>query len=420
MSRRAQVRRPVQSEIVVIGVDVGKRKLTARALAGDGRIGKRCVFGCDREGFEKLFGYAQRSVERFGAEGFVVAMEPTGHYGEPLAVWLRSRGVRVEAIPPLFTKRAKELHDGTGRKTDDKDALVVAELCRQGYGKPWRIRRGTFAALRELNARRRQLMNRRRAVLNRLHQHRDVLFPEQRELFSKLTGKTSLWVLGHAATPERVQEMGLEELEGQLRRHSRGQLGRARAEAMLQAASRSVGVREAAEVRQLALRQLLEEYEQVERQREQIERCMDQQLRQVPYAGHLLTVPGFGPITVATLLGELGDLRNYRVARQLIKMVGLDLVENSSGQRQGRHRISRRGRRYARQILYMAALAAGQGALAPRRDRLVQEYNKAPQVAVVANACALLRISHALVRDGVDFDAEAYAAAQRRVASKAA
>lgn len=419
MSRRAQVRRPIQSEMLVIGIDVGKQKLTARAEAWDGRTGKRCGFRCNAEGFKKLSRYAQESVERFGAEGFVVGMEPTGHYGEPLAVWLRSQGVEVYAIPPLKTKRAKELHDGTGRKTDDKDALVVAQLCRQGYGKPWRIRRGPFAALRELSGRREQLMKRRRGVLNRLHGHRDVLFPELRELFSRLTGKTSLWVLGHAATPERVLEMGLGELEQQLRRHSRGQLGRARAEAMLQAASRSVGVAEAAEARQLALRQLLEEFEQIERQLKQLEQRMERQLQQVAYAGHLLTVPGFGPITVATLLGELGDLRNYRVAKQLIKMVGLDLVENSSGERQGRHRISRRGRRYARQMLYMAALTAGRGALSARRDRLVQERNKDPRVAIVANACALLRISHALVRDGVDFDADAYAAAQQRVGKAA-
>jgi len=107
MSRRAQVRRPVQSEIVVIGVDVGKRKLTARALAGDGRIGKRCVFGCDREGFEKLFGYAQRSVQRFGvwADGSFAWIEDDNRRNDDSSAGFLVNfgfGIELELTPFFF------------------------------------------------------------------------------------------------------------------------------------------------------------------------------------------------------------------------------------------------------------------------------------------------------------------------------
>ena len=410
MSRRAQLLCPVQPELVVVGVDVAKRKLVGRAVASDGSNGKACRFGCDAAGFDKLISYADSCTKRFGAKGFVVAMEPTGHYGEPLAVWLQARGVRVYAVPPLKTRRAKELYDGTWRKTDEKDALVVADLCRRGMSKPWRVLTGPFATLRVVARRREQLVGWRRRVVNRLHAHRDVVFPELRELFSKLVGRTSRWVLRHAATAAAVLEMGVERLTQELRHASRGQLGRERAEAMVEAASRSIGVEEAAEAHQVAIEQLLDELEEVLRQLAEIERRMEAELERVEYAGHLLTVPGFGPITVATLLGEFGDLRDYRVAKQLIKMAGLDLVEDSSGERQGHRHISRRGRSYARQMLYMAALTAGRLALSERRRRLVEEKRKPARTAIVANACALLRISHALVRDGVDFDATRHAA----------
>jgi len=89
----------------------------------------------------------------------------------------------------------------------------------------------------------------------------------------------------------------------------------------------------------------------------------------------------------------------------VLKMVGLDLVESSSGARDGHRHISRRGRRYARQMLYMVALKAGSGALAARRDRLV-ERGTSPKKAVVANMCALVRIVFALARDDADFDAK--------------
>jgi transposase len=316
-------------------------------------------------------------------------------------------------VAPLKTRRAKELYDGTWRKTDEKDALVIADLCRRGLGRPWRVLKGPFASLRVLSRRRQQLVQWRRRLINRLHRHRDVLFPELGELFPNLAGRASQWVLRHTATPAAVLEMGVERLAQELYQASRWQLGRERAEAMVQAASQSVGVAAAAEVHQLASEQLLDEFEEMVRQLGEVERRMAAELERVEYAEHLLSVPGFGPITVATLLGEFGDLRDYRVAKQLIKMAGLDLAEDSSGERQGHHHISRRGRPYARQMLYMAALSAGRGALSKRRDRLVQEKKKSKQAAIVANACALLRISHALVRDDVDFDASRHTAPRK-------
>jgi transposase len=361
-------------------------------------------------GFEKLKAYAESWTQRLGAKGYVVAMEPTGHYGEPLAAWLRARGIEVYAVQPLKTRRAKELYDGTRRKTDDKDAFVVGELCRRGLGSPWRVPSGPFAALRVLTRRREQLVQHRRRLVNRLHRHRDVVFPELRELFRNLVGRASRWVLRHAVTPAAVLELGIEALSEELSRASRGQLGRARGEALVAAALRSVGVAEATEAHGLAITQLLDELEEVLRRLAEVERRMKIELARVPYAGRLLTVPGFGAIMVATLVGEFGDLRDYRVARQLIKMAGLDLVEDSSGERQGHHHISRRGRRYARQMLYMAALTAGRVALSGRRRRLVEERNKPAPKAAIANACALLRIAHALVRDDVAFDAARHTA----------
>jgi transposase len=66
---------------------------------------------------------------------------------------------------------------------------------------------------------------------------------------------------------------------------------------------------------------------------------MTDALRQVPYAPLLRSIPQLGVVTVATLLGELGDLNAYRHAKQVIAMAGLDLVENSSGERQGHHHM---------------------------------------------------------------------------------
>ena len=132
---------------------------------------------------------------------------------------------------------------------------------------------------------------------------------------------------------------------------------------------------------------------------------MAEVLKRVPYARLLRTIPRLGVVTLATLLGELGDLKGYNHSKQLIVMAGLDLVEISSGVHQGHHHISRRGSAYARQMLYLAALRVGSGVMAEPRRRQVEGAKKAPTKAAVANMARLLRVMFALVRDGQPFDA---------------
>lgn len=413
MSRRAQACRPIHPQTVVVGIDVAKRSFVARSQSGDGRVWKSCRFGCDAAGFSKLLDYCAASVRRFGAAGFVTVLEPTGHYGHPLASWLLDRDVRVYAVQPLHTARMSEVYDGTWRKTDDKDAAVIAQLCRQGLAGPWRRLDETFETLRVLTRRRQQLVVERTRIGNRMQRVVDVVFPELRELFRKPQSRTMRWVLASVPTPGDVLAMGVERLTERLYEVSRWQLGRARAEAMIAAAQGSVGVTRGVEAHRLALRQHLGELEAVLARTAEVEAAMAVALASVPYAPRLLTIPGFGPVTVAVLLGELGDLRGFRSVRQVIKLAGLDLVEDSSGQRQGHRHISRRGRAYARQLLHMAALQAGKSFLAERRRRLVEERKKPPCKAVVANMTTLLRVAFALAREDKDFDPSRYAADAR-------
>ncbi|WP_410796828.1 transposase [Niallia circulans] len=51
-----------------------------------------------------------------------------------------------------------------------------------------------------------------------------------------------------------------------------------------------------------------------------------------------------------------GSLKYYKHPRQLIKLAGLTLRENSSGKMIGQKRISKRGRRKLRALLYRAVL----------------------------------------------------------------
>ncbi|WP_018085584.1 IS110 family transposase [Desulfurispora thermophila] len=62
---------------------------------------------------------------------------------------------------------------------------------------------------------------------------------------------------------------------------------------------------------------------------------LTQLLKEIPHASYLLTIPGMSTVQVANIISEAGDLDNYSSARQLIKLAGLNLVENSSGSHKG-------------------------------------------------------------------------------------
>ncbi len=111
------------------------------------------------------------------------------------------------------------------------------------------------------------------------------------------------------------------------------------------------------------------------------------------------TVPGVGPVTAATLIGELPELGKLD-RRRLSALVGLAPMNRDSGRQSGKRRIQG-GRGAIRDVLYMAVLTARQWnpvikAYAARLDAAGKPYR------VVMTACMrkLLVILNAMVLAG--------------------
>ena len=115
-------------------------------------------------------------------------------------------------------------------------------------------------------------------------------------------------------------------------------------------------------------------------------------------AAILRSIPGVGPVLCATLLAGLPELGQFS-RREIAALVGVALIDNSSGKRTGPRSIYG-GRPAIRATLYMAALVAGRfnPALAAFRDRL-RSAGKKPKVAIVAVMRKLLVLANALLRD---------------------
>jgi transposase len=57
-----------------------------------------------------------------------------------------------------------------------------------------------------------------------------------------------------------------------------------------------------------------------------------------------LSIKGLGTVSLAGLIGKVGDFSKFSTQSEIMKLAGLDLYEISSGKRKGQRRISKRGR----------------------------------------------------------------------------
>jgi transposase len=67
-------------------------------------------------------------------------------------------------------------------------------------------------------------------------------------------------------------------------------------------------------------------------------------------------IKGLGLLTIATIIAETNGFKFFENERQLTSYAGYDIIENQSGKRVGRTRISKKGNSHIRRIMHMASL----------------------------------------------------------------
>ncbi len=95
MSSKAGRRRVIKSDVLIVGIDVAKRRHVAAIRISDGRTEKPFSFSNDRIGFDKLLCKAEAARARYGLKGIVFALESSGHYGHALKHFIMGCGCSV-------------------------------------------------------------------------------------------------------------------------------------------------------------------------------------------------------------------------------------------------------------------------------------------------------------------------------------
>lgn len=341
-----------------LGIDIGKRTHVASVMDDAGKVLlKGFSFPNSLEGGHSLLTRLRTISD--DPSHFLTGMEATGHYWLALFSFLDEADYFVHVINPIQTDGWRKGTEIRKRKTDIIDSVLIADLIRYGSFEDTTLANEEMFSLRQLTRYRSYLVETAGDFKRKIIAVLDQVFPEYDTIFSKvgLFGKASKAALLEYSTPDAFNEITADTLAETLRLASRNRVGLVKAEALKTVASNSFGIRFAQNAFTFQLRSMIEQLNFLETQIKHTE----EEINQLMASLHSIieTIPGIGPITGATILGEIGDIHKFSNPKKLVAYAGIDASVSQSGQFEGAHNVmSKRGSPYLRKALFQAALVA--------------------------------------------------------------
>lgn len=402
----------ITEKTLVVGIDIGSETHHARAFNWRGfEYSKKVfIFSNNEAGFESFNEWICELKEKHDKDTVLPGMEPTGHYWFNLLQFLQDNKMKPVHVNPHHVKKSKELDDNNQSKNDRKDPKVIAGLINEGrFSYPY-MPTGVYAELRIASNLRLQVQEELIRIKNRIARWFSIYFPEYKEVYNDLHAVSGMMILKQAPMPEDVKALGADGInriwrEAKLRGSG---AGLKRAKRLYEAAAHTVGRREGHKAARMEIENLFNDYDVYQKRMDGIMSLLEALLSEIPYVDKLLEIRGIGIKTVSGFIAEIGDISRFTNPKQLQKLAGYALVDISSGKHKGETRISKRGRRTLRYILFEAALSLiGWNSEFKELHHYytTREVNPLKKMqSMIAVACKAIRVFHAILTKGVDYD----------------
>ena len=402
----------ITEKTLIVGIDVGSETHYARAF--DWRnyeyTKKPLEFSNTEAGFLTLKAWMEDLAEKHEKNVVIPGMEPTGHYWFTLGKFLQDNGMKPVHVNPHHVKKSKELDDNSPSKNDRKDPKTIAALVNEGrFSYPY-IPTGIYAEIRSLSNLRFQTQEELTRIKNRIARWFSIYFPEYKDVYGDVKAVSGRKVLQIAPLPEDIKKLGAEGVNQIWRDAKLRGAGMKRAKTLVSAAEHSVGSKETPEAARIEPRHLLNDLDVYATRLDELLHRIEAILGEIPYVDRLMEIKGIGLITVSGFLAEVGDIKRFDNPKQLQKLAGYAIVADQSGKHNGESRISYRGRKRLRYVLYEAAISVvGKNT----EFREIHEYYRTRKKnplkkmqSVVAVACKIIRIFYAILTKGIVYNAE--------------
>ena len=418
-------------EPLYIPIDIGKNVHSYAAYAGADLtpVAAPQEVRTHRPGYERFRRWLTELVKSQRYAPIIVGLEPTGVYHEPWANALQRDfcdTVELQIVTPFRTKqKRKQLNNRAERKTDEIDVVALAHCLRDNIGDALYLPSFDMQALdlccrhhNVLKHDQRRLANRIRSQLDRLwpgalvdvaafkRAHPDLEPPEPLVYTHPLQRQLVQAVLHTDPNPYTWRRLSVREIQTTLRK-----------------TGVRCGPKTAQKVRRIAQNalllppataQLLAEHLSVDFRR-YLQFCAEladlrqraETLLRASSGAVVATVPGISDFLAAQYVGLVADVDRFAHADQVWALVGFDVIQDDSGDRRRRGKITKRGLPYGREVLFRMGFSASNTCPAiGRAKQRAQQRGKTSLEATIHAAHKTNRICFHLYKLGIPFNPE--------------
>jgi transposase len=406
----------------IAGIDVGKFFSEMAILSPSNEVVARMKIHHDSSAdVKRAIELLEKMEKDFASRPFVV-MESTGHYHKILFHSLCKAGFEVYVTNPIQTDSIKNI--GIRKVKNDKvDARKIALLHRFQELKSTNIPNEDIECLKNLCRQYYKLSDELTVYKNRLTGIVDQVMLIFKDVFPNSFSKAAIAILEKYPTPEHILKANKDDLVSLIRENSHKSLewSTAKYELLVSKAREfaPLSINNPSNVAMMGvyismIKTLDENLAKILKAiRQLITEDMAKDTPMLSLTLELLqSIPGIGLLTAATILAEVGDFSAFSKPGKLVAYFGVDPSVMQSGEFIGtRNKMSKRGSRLLRRVLFTAALAN----IRTKRDKkpcnpvLMEFYkrkcqSKPKKVALGAVMHKLVCIIFAILRDRKPFE----------------
>ena len=345
-----------------VGIDVAKEKHYVSVLDEDREIATKPFWiYTDILGLQKLEKrLAELSLDR---DDFIIGVESTGAFSENLYEYLTDSDYKVVLLNSYQTAKFRDFSTMKKIKNDAIDALVIAELLATGRYKESHISNDAYHSVKVLGRLKSSLDKKIKSIKREISTVIATVNPEISKVFPNIFTKTGLAIIKTYPTATQIAKATPKKLT-RLFRHIKGNnFSEDKAKLLIELAKSSVYGGRACEARSLMITtniKILELYCQEKQEIEaQIKKLIYSEIDSIDNSvENIKSIPGVSDKTIASLLGECGDIKRFDSAKSFIGYLGLYPTQYQSGNSLSVGSLAKRGIPIAKHALYMAAVGS--------------------------------------------------------------
>ena len=331
--------------IYYIGFDISKYKHDFCIISNTGEvIIENLSFENNKKGFQSLL----EQLKPYNKTNVRIAFEATGHYSLNLELFLIDQGYSFMKMNPLVIHQFLKARSLRRTKTDKVDSLTIASYLMSVPYKPNSHLLYNIYTLKSLCRSREQLIKERSKFAVLLTNELDKSFPELKPFFNNIISSTLLYILEKYKNTSRIALM--KDYES-LRKLSHGKFTYARFAQLKELARNSIGYHN--DNTDLLISTYVSIYNEFTLKIEPIEKQISIIIKELK--PKMLSIPGLGEISVASILSEYGDISNFSSPNKMLAFAGLEPSIIESGTLQSNGKMVKHGSGHLRYVIMNSA-----------------------------------------------------------------